>query len=456
MAHVKSQYPVDDNRVVMRGFSMGGAACWQFAAHYPSLWAAAAPGAGFSESARFLDVYQKETVQPTWFEKKLYHMYDCTDYALNFANLPVVAYSGTKDRQKQAADVMAEAMAKEGLDLVHVLGPDTDHRYHAGAKKEINQRIDAVVAKGRDPAPRRVRFTTWTLRYNESFWVRLDGLREHWGRATVDAEVLDAKTVKVKVQNVTALTLTFAPGLCPLDTGEKPRVIVVEGTRGQTLTAPTPRSDRSWNVSLVRAEDGTWKEGTVEGVRKRHGLQGPIDDAFMDSFLIVRPTGSPLNEEVGKWAGAEMKRAIDHWRKQFRGEARVKDDRDVTDADIANHHLILWGDPASNKVLAKVLDRLPVKWDAKKVTLGTAEFDAAHHAAVLVYPNPLNPKRYVVLNSGFTFRDYDYLNNARQISKLPDFAVVDLRTPPSSRFPGKVVAAGFFDEAWRLPEEKKR
>ena len=50
---------------------------------------------------------------------------------------------------------------------------------------------------------------------------------------------------------------------------------------------------------------------------------------------MVRPTGTPLNDKVGKWADAEMNHAVDHWRRQFRGEARVKDDKDVTDADIA-------------------------------------------------------------------------------------------------------------------------
>ena len=44
-----------------------------------------------------------------------------------------------------------------------------------------------------------------------------------------------------------------------------------------------------------------------------------------------------------------MTHAIEHWRRQFRGEARVKDDADVTDADIAAHNLVLWGDPRSNK-----------------------------------------------------------------------------------------------------------
>jgi hypothetical protein len=55
-----------------------------------------------------------------------------------------------------------------------------------------------------------------------------------------------------------------------------------------------------------------------------------------------------------------------------------------------------------------------------------------------------------VLNTGFTYREYDYLNNARQIPKLPDWAVVDLRTPPDNQAPGKIVAADFFDDLWQL------
>jgi hypothetical protein len=454
LAHVKSQYPIDENRVAVRGFSMGGAACWQFAVHYPGLFAAAAPGAGFSETARFLDVFQKEKVQPTWYEQKLYHLYDCTDYAANLFNLPTVAYSGEKDKQKQAADVMAEAMQKEGLDLVHIIGPGTMHMYHPGAKKDLNEHIDAIMERGRNPVPRHVRFTTWTLRYNNSFWVTVDGLRQHWERARVDAEIADARTIKVKADNVTGLTLAMGPGLCPLE-GTPKVVLGEEGKDAVTLTGPPVRSDRSWSFTLHRDAEGAWKAGPPgDELRKRHGLQGPIDDAFMDSFVFVQPSGIPLNDQVGAWVASESKRAVEHWRKQFRGEARVVADKDLTDADIASCNLVLWGDPSSNKVLARVLEKLPVRWDDKEITVGTERFDASRHVPVLVYPNPLNPQRYVVLNSGFTFRDYDYLNNARQIPKLPDYAVLDLRTPPGPRWPGAVAAAGFFDERWRLTEKK--
>ena len=69
---------------------------------------------------------------------------------------------------------------------------------------------------------------------------------------------------------------------------------------------------------------------------------------------------------------------------------------------------------------------------------------------VLIFPNPLNPSRYVVLNSGFTFREYDYLNNARQTPKLPDWAIIDISKPVTARTPGGIAAAGFFGERWEV------
>ncbi len=345
-----------------------------------------------------------------------------------------MAYSGEVDKQKQAADMMAAAMVKEGLTLTHVIGPKTAHRYHPQAKEEVNRRIDSIAGRGRDRVPEQVRFTTYTLRYNRSFWLTVDGLGQHWERADVRASLGSpgGRAASLTTQNVTALTLALRPGESPLRlVGRRLRVAI----DGQEVEAPPVLSDRSW-VAHFRKSNGQWQavEKAEDGdLRKRHGLQGPIDDAFLDSFLMVRPTGRPLNEKVGGWAAAEMKHAVEHWRKQFRGDARVKDDRDVTDADVAAHNLVLWGDPSSNKVLAKIADKLPVRWAEDKVTLGAQSFAAAHHVPVLIYPNPLNPKRYVVLNSGFTFREYDYLNNARQVPKLPDFAVIDVRTALSPR-----------------------
>jgi hypothetical protein len=127
-----------------------------------------------------------------------------------------------------------------------------------------------------------------------------------------------------------------------------------------------------------------------------------------------------------------------------------KNDSEMTAEDIARHNLVLWGDPGSNQLLAKILPDLPIKWTRTDLTVGTKTVAASDYAPILIYPNPLNPERYIVLNSSFTFRQGSTTSNSLQTSKLPDWAIIDLRTPPSLQWPGLVVNAGFFDEHWRF------
>ena len=450
MDHVKKHYSIDDNRIVVRGFSMGGAACWNYAVHYADRWAAAAPGAGFSETPDFLRVFQNETYTPPWYEQKLLHWYDCTDWAINLFHCPTVAYSGAKDKQKQAADVMAAAMEKEDLTLRHIIGAGAGHSYTPAAKAEINRRIDAIALLGRDLVPASIRFTTWTLRYNQMHWVIVDGLEQHWERARIEADMEGPDGIKVATDNISAFTLALPPGQTLIPATARKLSVEIDG---KELRGPSVQSDRSWEAHFRKTAQGwTVVPSADDGLlRKRHGLQGPIDDAFMDRFVMVRPTGTALGDTVRQWVTGEMEHAIEHWRRQFRGEAPVKDDVAVTDADIAGSNLILWGDPSSNAVLAKIADKLPFRWTAKGISARDRVVAGKYHLPVLIYPNPLNPKKYVVLNSGFTFREYDYLNNARQVPKLPDWAILDVTQPPTSRSPARIADAGFFDERWELP-----
>lgn len=447
---LRKHYRIDESRIVAHGFSMGGAACWQYAVHYPTLFCAAAPGAGFAETREFLRDFQDETVKPTWYEKKLWRMYDATEYAQNIFNIPTVAYSGEIDRQKQAADVMAREMKKVDLELTHIIGPKTGHSYEKGAKLEVEKRIDAFAAKGKEAFPKEVKFVTHTLRYNQCGPFEILQLVKHWEPATLNAKFGD-EVAEIQTTNIAAFRFRL-PKAGVWDVIVNGRKIAIKAFigAGPHIAVGPPTFD-NWGFG----------EETKRFV-KRPGLQGPIDDAFMDSFLMVRPTGTPFNPTLGEWTKKEMTHAIDHWRKQFRGDARVKDDKDVSDDDIKNHNLVLWGDPQSNAILAKIAGKLPVSWDSKivvdenkkwtavRLQLGDKAYDGNSHVPVMIFPNPLNPKKYVVLNSGFTYREYAYLNNARQVPMLPDYAIVDTSTPPNSRFPGKVTVAGFFDENWKL------
>ncbi len=454
---VKRRYRIDEDRIAVRGFSMGGAACWQLATHYSDRWFAANPGAGFSETPRFLETFQSETLNPTPWQRELWNWYDCDRYAVNLAQCPTIAYSGEIDRQKQAADVMEEALAEHGIRLKHVIGEGMGHKMDAASKLEIEAAMKSLAARGRQTMPMQIRFETYTLKYNRMHWLAITGMQQHWKRAHVDATLsVDhaANTISIGLDasNVTGIDLSFPAGsFSDLTTVPKVKVSV-EKTFEFEVDGPT--SDGALEVSLSRSEVGTWHHAVnaneSESLKKRHGLQGPIDDALMDSFVFVRPTGTSPNAKLTQWADAELERAIEHWRRHFRGDARVVNDVDVTQelADSAN--LILWGDPASNSVLGKLASKLPIEWSGEKIAVGSQSFPASNHAAIMVYPNPMNANRYVVLNSSFTFREYAYLNNARQVPMLPDWAIVNLDSPPTTIDPGDVVLADFFDESWKL------
>lgn len=438
LAAIKRDYKIDPNRIAVRGFSMGGAATWHLAAHHAGLWAAAAPGAGFADTAEYQNLAAKGARKP-WYEEKLWRMTNATDYAENFFNLPVVAYSGEIDKQIQAANVMAREMAKEGVTLTHIIGPQTAHKYHADSKPQIEERITALVQRGREVTPREIRFTTYTLKYSSMKWVVAEGMKEHWERARVHAKITGASGVDVKTENLTRLKLQMGPAEAPFSAGEK----VAVKLDGKTLMANAPQTDRSWVVRLERDAAGEWQiiDRFPLTIRKKHDLQGPIDDAFMSRFIFVRPTGSgPLDA----WAKLEMEHALNQWRSQWRGEAIVKNDTDVTPEDMKSANLILWGDPQSNKLIAKYANAVPVK------------FPGGTQALIAIYPNPDSPNRYVVFNSGATMREFHYLTNADQTPKLPDWATVDTSVPADDKNPGRITGAGFFDEVWALKKNQAK
>jgi len=449
LEHAKNHYRIDPARMVMRGFSMGGAAAWQFTVHFPGLWAAANPGAGFSETPEFLKVFQDELAQPAWYEQRLWNWYDCPGWVRNLANCPTVAYSGEDDKQRQAATKMAEAAREEGFELSHVIGPKTGHKYHPDSKREVAAMLDKIVAKGKDAFPDSVHFSTYTLRYPTSHWVTVQGVGHHWDRTRVDARLDRANhQCLVDTSNVTALTLRCGPGEFPLDPLDALPVII----DGQSLVAPPPRSDRSWTAHF-RLIHNQWypvDEPWTEPLSKHPGLQGPIDDAFLSKFIVVRPTGTPMHEETARWVEAELAHFVTQWRRQFRGELMVRDDKSITEEELSTANLILWGDPKSNSLIGKIASQLPLQWNSESIELAGKRYESSHHLPALVYPNPLAGSHYVVINSGFTYREYDYLNNARQTPKLPDWAVLDINIPVTSRAPAGIANAGFFGESWEV------
>ena len=245
LEHVKANYRIDNDLVSVRGFSMGGAGCWQFAQLYADRWFAANPGAGFSETPEFLKSFQKETLNPYWWEEKLWRWYDTDDNAVNLAHVPLIAYSGENDIQKQAADVMEAALAKEGIDLVHIIGPKTGHRIHPDSQNIIESKMASLARVGNDKLPLTVNKVTHTLKYNRQYWLTITGMAEHWEPARVKAEI-SGNQIEITATDVTSLKFDMGAGLAPFNVMHDVSIEINK----QTIAAPKAKSDRSWQFEI--------------------------------------------------------------------------------------------------------------------------------------------------------------------------------------------------------------
>lgn len=434
----REQQLIDQQRIVLRGFSMGGAGAWHIGLRYPSQWAVIGPGAGFSTTRGYI----KNLPEPLPDEiSKCLHIYDAVDYAENAANVPIVAYAGEKDAQIQAGRNVEKRLAELGLAqrMQFLIAPNTEHSMPAEWAKqaEAAYRLHVGPGKGRVACPASVRFVTWTLASNRCDWVELLGLTQHYRQARVLAQRSADHPARVELttNNVTALRLHDLAGAAEVIVDQQK--LPVPAGSGPTLTLV--RTAEKWVVGELPA-----------GLRKRPGLHGPIDDAFRAGFVCAGPTGPGWHAATDTYARADLARFGREWSKWLRGDLPVVPADQLTEAMLREKHLVLFGDPQSNPLIAKVLPNLPIRWTRDKLTVNAVDYDPAQHVPVLIYPNPLNPTKYVVLNSGHTFHEAEFKGtNAGLYPRLGDYAVLRVGERAKDAVAERVTA-GLFDETWRF------
>jgi hypothetical protein len=329
--------------------------------------------------------------------------------------------------------MMERAYKSHGKTLPHVIGPNMGHKYSEAEQQQVLDFVNKALAAETPKVQRNVMLQTRTLRYSTMHILRITGLDEHWKDSRVDVKC-EGRAYTVTTQNVRAFELTH------LAAGSS---ITVDGT---TVIKATRTMS---TVGCIKI-DGKWQLGNPKGLQKRPGLQGAIDDAFMSPFLVVTPERRPKDDALAKWLDFELQHFRDRWSALMRGKLREKPMSKVTAEDIKKYNLILWGTPDTNPLIAQLLNQTPVKWGGQTVRIGRQTWDGARFVPQAIYPNPAAKDRYIVINSGLTFRESHDRTNSLQNPKLPDWAVIDISTPPDGNVPGRVVAADFFDEQWQV------
>lgn len=440
LADFRRRFPVDPDQTTLRGFSMGGHGVWHIGLQHPDFWAAMSPGAGFVETKRY---HKLTTPLPDW-QDSLLHLYDPLDYAANGKNLPILHYVGETDTFYAQHQIMDAMLKQENVPYKEFIGPQTGHRYEP---KTLQTLLAEFAPLRREPEAAHVDFVTYTLRFPECKWVQLQGLEHHWQRAEIHAHRTASNRIEVATHNVSAFRLT------PTNWPSNSRVII----DGKSLVTPQGATASKETAPLVFSKGARgWIAGEAKGLRKRPGLQGPIDDAYFGPTLAVAGTGTAWNAAADAWSKQELGVFRESWGRYCRATLPETTDVSLTPADIHNKNLVLFGDPGSNVVLRRLLPKLPLRWTKDTITLAGKTFSAHDHLPALIFPNPENPQRYVVLNIGFTFSRADMDgSNSQQYPHLPDYAI--LRIAPDTYTDDRTKnteLAGFFDENWqalRLP-----
>jgi dienelactone hydrolase len=449
MDDVKRRFRIDEDRITLHGFSMGGAGAWHLGLHYPSMWSSVGPGAGFVDFYR----YQKQDPEnPEQRRPDPQHatlaIYDSVNYAMNAFNVPVCTYGGENDPQLLASTSMAEAAEVFNVPIKVIIGPKMGHAFDPESQKQFMAFHLEQSAKGRPRfgQRRQIRFSTHTLKYNECDWLAIEEVENVYEPSVVEAKINDTGDVEVTTSNVMALrifrdvsTNAIIDGTTlecrQAGDGLLPEVYYVKGGSG-------------WEVLSY---DDSRSFADNRELRKRSDLQGPIDDAFMSSFICVRGTSTPWNETAedwSKWTLSRFEREFSQW---LRGDVRVVDDTAVTEDMIARNHLVLFGDPGSNAIYKRVLEQLPVEWTEETIKVGEQEWSAKDHGLSLIFPNPLNRSKYIVLNSGHTFHDKDFRSsNAWLFPRLGDIAVQKITLQKDGSFQEETVWSDVFGERWQL------
>jgi len=160
------------------------------------------------------------------------------------------------------------------------------------------------------------------------------------------------------------------------------------------------------------------------------GLPGDSGGAvFQLTDLSRRLPTAMIVYGTGPDAGAN-RYAAEELRRKFREsydpiEMPLRKDFEATEAELKDHDVIFIGRPESNCPLARLAQRIGLRYDGEAFQLNGKTYASERHALTLAATNPLNPQRMIVVITG---------NSALE--------TVRAAAPPQTRYEFVVLEAG--------------
>ena len=435
-AEVMKFYNIDPDRIYLLGISMGGAGAWSIGSHYPDLFAGIAPINGQFDWFRFWEEHFQAPPR-NQLPKHMEHviaMNNPADLIRNLSN--TYTYAQQAKSCFVGIEHLREAvrgLKRNNADFDAFEDPSSMGHYIYWEKDCWARAFDKLLKQKRRHAPETIRYQTYSLRYPGCYWARIKRLQKAGEKANFAAEKNGAHTITLKSRNVAAIRLS--PPKTWADKNGRLKVI----WNGED----TGRHALENRVSFDLRAPGS-ERVKPELTAKTTAVCGPAPDIFNFPFLAVRGTTGDA-EETRKLADLARTFARD-WHAYGEGDVKIIRDTDVTTAQIRNYGLVLFGLPQTNKILARIADRLPFELSRKQIRLPDGHsYRTADHGLLLTYPNPLAPDRYILIYNGLRWGQGRSVGH--RFDRLPDFIIYTDKEYPGigSNF---FKAAGFFTRVW--------
>jgi hypothetical protein len=454
LAEVAHRYKIDPDRICLSGHSMGGYGAWYQATRRPDQFASiSAQSATTDEAFERHDLLGAGDSQQQAFQRKMLQGWSPMTFAENMMYVPVYVNHGGQDFKIPPGQSrqMCARLAGFGYTYVYNEVPGERHwwgSYHGkyGADCVDSPAIDSFLQQHstRTRHPSHLVYVTDSLRDNQSYWVTIDEMDSVSELARVEANVTSPNSIDLRLTNVTQITLKLEGVMA---TGG-PVSIMVNGDLAFKGVLPS-----SLDITLRHGADGSGFHSidsgkNPPGERKTHELFGPIADALNSQFLFVTGTGkSGMDLDVTNAAKDAARVLARDWMDRANGIVRIKDDVDVTAADLDSYNLVLFGNAQTNSIIARINTGLPIRFSDDGIVMGERAIRGNDVGVVMAAPNPLNPRKYAVIVGGGSARVFQSAGRLC-FADLPDYVIFD-----ESAFRGKkltFIAGGFFDKYWRL------
>ena len=435
-----SRYPVDRDRISVIGHSMGGAATWYLLSHYPDLFSAGAPMAGYCDYRLWEKPGGHSFPMQPW-EEASWQARSAAFLAENLKQSPLWILHGEWDRGvgSGVSVLHSRRMKRLLMDLgCEVKYTEVSKAGHHFSTPELMQEVVGwLLSRKKERNPREIGFGTFWLRHNRSHWLAIEQLNSYGEKGRIRASIQADDSVRISTQNVRAFSIG------PVSDGGSRRV-QVDGRAIGEFDLGRPHT--------LRAAGGGWKAGppALPG-EKTHGASGPLSDLFFGDVVLVQGTIGTEAETYFNGMALHNTRALFRetngglHRGGIRGENTVDlayaRDVDLTDEEVGRHNLLLFGTDKTNRVIAMFRQQLPVRFEPVGVRLHGRLFRGANAAVFAIFPHPGNPARYVAVHGGVSEDAVTYGSHLNLLL-LPDYIVYD---------GGQALAWGFWDNAWKFP-----